>query len=169
MNVIPQIAADLEEYPELRPLADMALRRVGELMSIHAIIELRRVHKHGVFDHPYTKDVITPIDLPTVPHTVRAGQHATGKALLDYLESIGISGLQLVVTQDDAKTMAALWSPSSGQRRKKPMKQEQPGDLDPKPAEDPKVPDPGQEKDPGQAPADTADNTKDNAEQQKEN
>ena len=154
MKLIPQIEADLDEYPELRPLADAALRRVAELMSAHAIIELRRLHKRGVFDHPYTKDIVTPINLPTVPQTVFAGQQAAGKALLDYLESIGMSGLQLEVTQDDVNRMASLWAP--------PQKEPQGGadNLDPKPAEDRKDPDPGQEKaaeNPNSSPAEQTD------------
>ena len=111
MKVIPHFVADFDEYPELRTLADAALRRVVELMSIHGIAEIRRMKKTGVFDHPYDKDVVTPVDVPTMPHTVRAGGYAAGVALLDYVEAIGMSGVSLELTREDVQAMAALWAP----------------------------------------------------------
>ena len=135
MKLVPHVVADFDEYPELRTLGDAALRRIAELMSIHAIVEIRRLHKTGVFDHPYTKDIITPLDLPVVPHTVRAGQHAAGKALLDYLESIGISGLRLEVAQEDVNAMASLWMPPSAPQPEQHEPAEGDDGLNPKPAE----------------------------------
>ena len=111
MKVIPHFVADFDEYPELRTLADAALRRVVELMSIHGIAEIRRMKKTGVFDHPYDKDVVTPVDVPTMPHTVRAGGYAAGVALLDYVEAIGMSGVSLELTREDVQAMASLWAP----------------------------------------------------------
>lgn len=136
MKLIPQSVADLDEYPELRVLADAALRRVAELMSMHAIVEIRRLRKRGVFDHPYTKDIVVPIDLPTVPPTVKACHHAAGAALLDYLESIGFDGLRLEVTQEDVNAMAALWAPPAPAPGPAPAQPANPADsLAPRPVE----------------------------------
>ena len=143
MKLIPHSVADLDEYPELRVLADAALRRVAELMSMHAIVEIRRMRKRGVFDHPYTKDIVVPIDLPSSPQTVKACHHAAGAALLDYLESIGFDGLRLEVTQEDVNAMAALWAPPTpapapGPAPEQPAKQDD--GLNPKPVETPAQP-----------------------------
>jgi hypothetical protein len=134
MTLTPQLAADFDEYPELRALANAALRHVAGLMSIHSIAGLRRIHKKGVFDHPYDKDVTTPVDIPGVPETVIAGQHAVGKALLDYLAAIGFDGMQLGISKEDAQAMAALWAPPQA-----PGAEPGHGEdgLDPKPADTP--------------------------------
>ena len=134
MTLTPQLAADFDEYPELRALANAALRHVAGLMSVHSIAGLRRIHKRGVFDHPYDKDVTTPVDIPGVPETVIAGQHAVGKALLDYRAAIGFDGLQLGITKEDAQAMASLWAPPPGPTAPAPASG---GDgLDPQPAEE---------------------------------
>ena len=134
MKVTPLVTADFEEYPELRRLVDLSLRRVAELMEIHDIGELRRIRKNGVFDHPYNKDVVTPLGSPYVPQTVAAARYAVGKALLDYLEAIGIAGVSLGIAKEEADGVLALWAPP-------PPKKEQP--RDPEPVGD--VPEPGQE------------------------
>jgi hypothetical protein len=110
MKVTPQINADFEDYPELAPLYDAAVRRIVELMQIHDIAEMRRIRKTGVFDHQYDKDVVTAIGVPGTPNTVTAVRYAAGTALLDYLGTIGISGISLEVTQDEAKAISALWT-----------------------------------------------------------
>ena len=110
MKVTPQISADLEEYPELRTVINAAMRPVVDLMGVHAIVSLRRMHKVGVFDHPYSKDVVTPLDIPAMPPSVKAAQYAAGKAMLDYLETIGITGVSLEMTEDEARQMATLWT-----------------------------------------------------------
>lgn len=137
MTLTPQLAADFDEYPELRTLANAALRHVAGLMSVHSIAGLRRIHKKGVFDHPYDKDVTTPADIPGVPETVIAGQHAVGKALLDYLAAVGFDGMQLGISKEDAQAMASLWAPPP-----EPGQAPAPdGDgLDPKPADAPEQP-----------------------------
>ena len=131
MTLTPLMAADPDEYPELTTLANSALRHVAGLMSVHAIGGLRRIHKKGVFDRPYDKDVTTPVNLPGVPETVIAGQHAVGKALLDYLAAIGFDGMQLGISKEDAQAMAALWSPPP-----EPAPTSDGDRLDPKPAEE---------------------------------
>lgn len=136
MKITPQIVADFEEYPELRRLVDLSLRRVAELMEIHDIGELRRIRKNGVFDHPYNKDVVTPLGSPYVPQTVAAARYAVGKALLDYLEAVGIAGVSLGIAKEEADGVLALWAPP-------PPKKDQP--RDPEPAGD--VPEPQQEGD----------------------
>lgn len=137
MTVTPQITADFEEYPELRTLMSMALRRVAELMEIHDIASLRRIRKTGVFAHPYEKDVITPLGSNTVPNTIAAARYATGKALLDYLESIGVSGIDLGLTQEEAASVAAVWAPPAREPQRAP---------DPHPAPEPE-PEPEEPKD----------------------
>lgn len=134
MKIVPQFTADFDEYPELRTLADAALRRVVELMSIHAIVELKRLRKTGVFDHPYVKDVVTPLEIPVVPNTVRAARYAAGKAMLDYLEAIGISSVQLEITQEDVQAIATLWVPPSEVPPEAPK--DDAGSLDPVPADE---------------------------------
>ncbi len=119
MKVTPQINADFEDYPELAPLYDAAVRRVIELMQVHDILEIRRIRKTGVFDHQYDKDVVTAIGVPGVPTTVTAVRYAVGKVLLDYLAVIGIGGIALEVSQDEAKAISALWTG----RQEKPAEQ----------------------------------------------
>lgn len=139
MKVTPQITADFEDYPELAPLIDQAIRRVVELMEIHDISEIRRVHKTGVFDRPYTKDVVTPLGVATLPNTVSAVRYAAGKAILDYLETIGISGIGISMTSEEIANVAALWV----QRASSPAQSQQASgenaSLEPEPASE--VPD----------------------------
>ncbi len=123
MKVTPQINADFEDYPELAPLYDAAVRRVIELMQVHDILEIRRIRKTGVFDHQYDKDVVTSIGVPGVPTTVTAVRYAVGEVLLDYLAVIGIGGIALEVSQDEAKAISALWTG----RQEKPAEQAQDG------------------------------------------
>ena len=120
MKVTPQINADFEDYPELAPLYDAAVRRVVELMQVHDILEIRRIRKTGVFDHQYDKDVVTAIGVPGTPNTVTAVRYAVGTALLDYLSVIGISGIALEVSKDEAKAISALWTGRQETREKKP-------------------------------------------------
>ena len=111
MKISPQLTADLDEYPELVGLVENAVRRVAELMQIHDIIERRRIHKTGVFNHPYDKDVVTPIGVQSVPKTVAAVRYATGKALLDYLATIGVSGVGLSLSKDELDNLDSFWRP----------------------------------------------------------
>ena len=116
MTLIPQFRADYDEYPELRTLAPEAMSRIAELMGIHGIAELRRLHKVGIFDHPYEKDIIVPIDIPTLPVAVQACRPTAGKALLDYLEAIGLTGLKLQnFTKEDGVALTSLWAPKDKQ------------------------------------------------------
>lgn len=130
MRIVPQAVADLDEYPEIQPLGNAALRRVAELMGVHDILEIRRLRKTGLFEHPYTKDVVIPIGIPVTPPTVQAVRHAVGKALLDYLEAVGFSGLRLEVTQEDTQALAALWAPPE-----QPAAAPGSASLDPQPAD----------------------------------
>lgn len=113
MKVTPIISADVEEYPELRKLLNMVLRPVVDIMGAHAISSIRRIHKTGVFDHPYDKDLVVPLALPGVPESVRASQYTVGKALLDYLSAIGVSGLTIEAGQDDLRGLVELWQPQA--------------------------------------------------------
>jgi len=110
MKVTPQISADLDEYPEIRTIVNAAMRPVVDLMGIHGIVSLKRMHKVGVFDHPYVKDSVVPIDIPAMPVAVKAAQYAAGKALLDYLETVGITGISIEMTQQEAEQLATLWA-----------------------------------------------------------
>ena len=112
MKINPQIKADLEEYPELRRLYDSAIISVVKLMQLHDIVDLRRIRKSGVFEHAYEKDIVTPLGLPNVPASVTATRYAAGKALLDYLETIGLSGLSLDLEQGDSDGLVQIWSPA---------------------------------------------------------
>ena len=103
MKVTPQISADLEEYPELRTIVNAAMRPVVDLMGTHGIVSLKRMHKVGVFDHPYVKDVVVPMEIPAMPAAVKAAQYAVGKALLDYLEASGARPRAAVRTQAGAR------------------------------------------------------------------
>ena len=111
MKISPQLTADLDEYPELAGLVENVVRRVAELMQLHDIIELRRIHKTGVFNHPYDKDVVTPIGVQSVPKTVAAVRYATGKALLDYLATIGVSGVGLALSKEEVDALDSFWRP----------------------------------------------------------
>ena len=132
MKVTPQITADLEEYPELATLLNAVIRPVVDLMGAHAITSLRRIRKTGVFDHPYDKEVVTSMDMPVVPESVRAVQYMVGKALLDYLEAIGISGLSLEMSQDEVQAIANLWAPRRAPQDK-PLPPNNGDGLDPVP------------------------------------
>ena len=135
MKVTPQITADLEEYPELAKLLNAVIRPVVDLMGAHAITSLRRIRKTGVFDHPYDKDVVTPMDIPAMPESVRAVQYMVGKAILDYLEAIGISGLSLEMSQDEIRAMANLWAPRRVPQDK-PLPPNSGDELDPVPVDE---------------------------------
>ena len=129
MKVTPQITADLDEYPELRRLVNVILRPVVDLMGIHAIASLRRMHKVGVFDHPYVKDVIVPVDIPTLPQSLRVSQDTVGKAILDYLEAVGVSGVTMEMSQEEVQSLAQLWMPR-GSCQAKPASGEGADDTD---------------------------------------
>lgn len=111
MKVTPQITADLDEYPELRQLINVILRPVVDLMGVHAIASLRRMHKVGVFDHRYDKDALVTVDVPTLPHSMQVAQYTVGKAILDYLEAVGVSGVTLEMSQEEVRSLAQLWMP----------------------------------------------------------
>lgn len=115
MKVTPIISADVEEYPELRRLLNMTLRPVVDIMGAHAISSIRRIHKTGVFDHPYDKDLVVPLGIPGVPESVRASQYTVGKALLDYLSAIGVAGLTIEAGQDDLQGLVELWQPRTAE------------------------------------------------------
>lgn len=135
MKINPQIKADLEEYPELRRLYDSAIMSVVKLMQLHDIVDLRRLRKSGIFEHEYDKDVVTPLGLPNVPASVAATRYAAGKALLDYLETIGLSGLSLDLDQGDADGLVQIWAPEpKACAMKKP---EEPDDGQPQTGEKP--------------------------------
>ena len=122
MKVTPQTTVDFEEYPELKILADQAIRRVVELMEIHDIASIRRYRKTGVFEHPYVKDTVIKIGVPSVPSTVAAARDNVGSALLDYLEAVGLKGLSLELTREDVVAINSFWSPPEQQpvRRSEP-------------------------------------------------
>lgn len=131
MKVTPLISADIEEYPELRKILNMALRPVVDIMGAHAISSIRRIHKTGVFDHPYDKDLVVPLALPGVPESVRASQYTVGKALLDYLSAIGVSGLTIEAGQDELRGLMELWQPQAArQAPAEPEKQSKAADSD---------------------------------------
>lgn len=124
MKISPQLTADLDEYPELAGLVENVVRRVAELMQLHDIIELRRIHKTGVFNHPYDKDVVTPIGVQSVPKTVAAVRYATGKALLDYLATIGVSGVGLALSKEEVDALDSFWRPPAAACPVNPQVQE---------------------------------------------
>lgn len=112
MRATPLFKADPEEYPEIGTMVNAVVRNVVEIMEVHDISAVKRFRKEGVFDRPYVKDVVTPLGVPNVPKTVAAVRESAGKAILDYLETIGITGLSLSeVTPDDLKGVAQLWAP----------------------------------------------------------
>lgn len=113
MKVTPQITADFEEYPELRNLLGVVLRPLVDIMGAHAIASVRRIRKTGVFDHPYDKDIVAGMDIPGMPETVRAAQYAVGKALLDYLATVGVSGVTVEASEAELQGIAALWMPQA--------------------------------------------------------
>ena len=124
MKISPQLTADLDEYPELVGLVENAVRRVAELMQIHDIIEIRRIRKTGVFNHPYDKDVVTPIGVQSVPKTVAAVRYATGKALLDYLATIGVAGVGLSLSKEEVDALDSFWRPPAAACPVNPQVQE---------------------------------------------
>lgn len=118
MNVIPQLKADMDEYPELGKLVGAVVRNVVEIMQVHDIGAIRRFRKEGVFDRPYVKDVVTPLGVMGVPNAVAAARNAAGSALLDYLEAVGLSGIGITATEDEKGEVAALWSPANNPAEK---------------------------------------------------
>ena len=113
MNVIPQLKADIDEYPELGKLIGAVVRNVVEIMQVHDIGAVRRFRKEGVFDRQYVKDVVTPLGVSGVPAAVAAARDAVGSALLEYLEAIGMTGIGITATEDEKGEVAALWSPAN--------------------------------------------------------
>lgn len=132
MKVTPQTTVDFEEYPELKILADQAIRRVVELMEIHDIASIRRYRKTGVFEHPYVKDTVIKIGVPSVPSTVAAARDNVGSALLDYLEAVGLKGLSLELTREDVVAINSIWSPPEQQPVRRPAPKQPAKSLDPR-------------------------------------
>ena len=118
MNVIPQLKADIDEYPELGKLVGAVVRNVVEIMQVHDIGAVRRFRKDGVFDRPYVKDVVTPLGVRGVPAAVAAARDAVGSALLEYLEAVGMTGIGITATEAEKGEVAALWSPANNQAEK---------------------------------------------------
>lgn len=135
MKVTPQITADVDEYPELRRLLNIVLRPVVDIMGAHAIASVRRMRKVGVFDHPYVKDVVSPMNITAVPRAIVASQYTVGRALLDYLEAIGMSGVTIEATAEELKGIAGLWEAPRACPAVKPAKPAEP--EEPKPAAKP--------------------------------
>jgi hypothetical protein len=113
MKVTPQITADVDEYPELRRLLNIALRPIVDIMSAHAIASVRRMRKVGVFDHPYVKDVVSPMNITAVPRAIMASQYTVGQALLDYLEAIGVTGVTVEASDTELREIANVWMPEA--------------------------------------------------------
>lgn len=113
MKATPLFRADLEEYPELGKLINASVRHIITLMEIHDIGAVRRYRKDGVFERPYVKDVVTPLDVPGVPRSVAAARNAAGTAILDLLEATGIEGLSLEATKEEIASVAGLWEPKT--------------------------------------------------------
>lgn len=132
MKATPQFRADPEEYPELGKIVNAVIRKIVEIMEVHDIGAVRRFRKDGVFDRPYVKDVVTPLGVPSVPRTVAAAREATGKAVLDYLETIGISGLSLEATAEERASVGTIWAPPVVNPPKAPVPAK-----DPVPVKDP--------------------------------
>lgn len=118
MNVIPQLKADIDEYPELGKLVGAVVRNVVEIMQVHDIGAVRRFRKDGVFERPYVKDVVTPLGVRGVPAAVAAARDAVGSALLEYLEAVGMTGIGITATEAEKVEVAALWSPANNQAEK---------------------------------------------------
>lgn len=147
MKVTPQTTVDFEEYPELKILADQAIRRVVELMEIHDIASIRRYRKTGVFEHPYVKDTVIKIGVPSVPSTVAAARDNVGSALLDYLEAVGLKGLSLELTREDVVAINSLWSPPEQQPVRHPAPKQPAKSLDPREVGETKPAEPDQKPD----------------------
>lgn len=109
MNVIPQIDADFETYPELRRVYDVTVGAIASMMQVHNIGELRRIRKSGVFDRQYFKDVVADLGVEGTPATVDAVKKAVGKALLDYMDTIGLRGVRISASDDDMVALKGVW------------------------------------------------------------
>lgn len=111
MTATTNPTADFEEYPELSSLVNAVIRPLITIMEAHDIKTLRRIRKTGVFEHPYAKDIVIPLGVSGVPDTVSAARYAVGRALLDYLEAVGLHGLTINAQSDEIAEVSGLWAP----------------------------------------------------------
>ena len=109
MTVTPQLRVDMTDWPELAPAISRTIRTVTDLMQLFALQSLRRYRKTVAPERQTTDDAITrmPLDVPQSIATVR---FEVGRSLLDLLDAVGVSGVDLTLDDADLASLRGYWA-----------------------------------------------------------
>lgn len=117
MRITPQIDVDFDDFPEAKDVYSVAIPNVATLMQLHGILELRRIRKTGAFGRPFSRDIVIPANQPGLPSSAYVSQPAVAKSLLDYLESVGIRGINLEPNEAELASVKAAWGIKEPQKK----------------------------------------------------
>lgn len=109
MTVTPQLRVDMTDWPELAPAISRTIRTVTDLMQLFALQSIRRYRKTVAPERQTTDDAITRMPLD-VPQSIAAVRFEVGRSLLDLLDAVGVSGVDLTLDDADLASLRGYWA-----------------------------------------------------------
>ena len=109
MTVTPQLRVDMTDWPELAPAISRTIRTVTDLMQLFALQSIRRYRKTVAPERQTTDDAITRMPLD-VPQSIAAVRFEVGRSLLDLLDAVGVSGVDLMLDDADLASLRGYWA-----------------------------------------------------------
>ena len=109
MTVTPQLRVDMTDWPELAPAISRTIRTVTDLMQLFALQSVRRYRKTVAPERQTTDDAITRMPLD-VPQSIAAVRFEVGRSLLDLLDAVGVSGVDLTLDDADLASLRGYWA-----------------------------------------------------------
>ena len=109
MTVTPQMRVDMTDWPELAPAISKTIRTVTDLMQLFALQSIRRYRKTVAPERQTTDDAIARMPLD-VPQSIAAVRFEVGRSLLDLLDAVGVSGVDLTLDDADLASLRGYWA-----------------------------------------------------------
>lgn len=109
MTVTPQLRVDMTDWPELAPAISRTIRTVTDLMQLFALQSVRRYRKTVAPERQTTDDAIARMPLD-VPQSIAAVRFEVGRSLLDLLDAVGVSGVDLTLDDADLASLRGYWA-----------------------------------------------------------